>query len=270
MKEMKNKKAIVTAATSGIGWASALTLAKEGATVCICSIQKDIDAIEELLAKCNDEGLDIFAVPYDAFDIESYKTVFDKAIERMGGLDILVNNFGYTKPNLDSDIFHIKYEDFNRFVTVNLASVIIPTQLALPLMAQRGGGSIINIASIASKVPDMTEMAYGTSKAAICHITKMVASQAAPAKIRCNAILPGLTMTTAVRNVLTEEYKQFFLRHVPLGRAAEPEEIAAAVKYFASDDSSFVTGQLLDITGGFGTATPLYADMMAMSVKMQG
>ena len=266
---MKNKKAIVTAATSGIGWASALALAKEGATVCICSIQKDIDAVSELLAKCNDEGLDIFAVPYDAFDTESYKTVFDKAIERMGGLDILVNNFGYTIPNLDTDIFHIKYEDFNRFVTVNLASVIIPTQLALPLMVQRGGGSIINIASIAGKVPDMTEMAYGTSKAAICHITKMVASQAAPAKIRCNAILPGLTMTTAVKNVLTEEYKQFFLRHVPLGRAAEPEEIAAAVKYFASDDSSFVTGQLLEVTGGFGTATPLFADMMAMAVKMQ-
>lgn len=156
---MKNKKAIVTAATSGIGWASAMVLAKEGATVCICSIQKDIDAISELLAKCNDEGLDIFAVPYDAFDTESYKAVFDKAIERMGSLDILVNNFGYTIPKLDTDIFHIKYEDFNRFVTVNLASVIIPTQLALPLMAQRGGGSIINIASIAGKVPDMTEMA---------------------------------------------------------------------------------------------------------------
>ncbi len=94
----------------------------------------------------------------------------------MGALDILVNNFGYTKPNLDTDIFHIKYEDFNRFVTVNLASVVIPTQMALPLMTMRGGGSIINIASIAGKVPDMTEMAYGTSKAAICHITKMVVS----------------------------------------------------------------------------------------------
>lgn len=267
---MKNKKAIVTAATSGIGWASAITLAKEGATVCICAPQKDIDRIAELLTKCNDEGLDIFAIPYDAFDAESYKTLFDKAIERMGGLDILVNNFGYTVPSLDTDIFHIKYEDFNRFVTVNLASVIIPTQLALPLMMQRGGGSIVNIASIAGAVPDMTEMAYGTSKAAICHITKMVASQAAPAKIRCNAILPGLTMTTAVKEVLTEEYKQFFLRHVPLGRAAEPDEIAAAVKYFASDASSFVTGQLLEVSGGFGTATPLFADMMAMAVKMQG
>lgn len=266
---MKNKKAIVTASTSGIGWASAVALAKEGATVCICSLKKDIDGISELIDKCQGEGLDIFSVAYDAFDTESYKTLFEKAMERMGGLGILVNNFGYTKPNLDSDIFHIKYEDFNRFVTVNLASVIIPTQLALPLMAQRGGGSIINIASIAGKVPDMTEMAYGTSKAAICHITKMVASQAAPAKIRCNAILPGLTMTAAVKNVLTEEYKQFFLRHVPLGRVAEPDEIAAAVKYFTSDESAFVTGQLLEVTGGFGMATPLFADMMAMSVKMQ-
>lgn len=246
-----------------------MALAKEGASVCVCAPQKDIDSIADQIGLCNAEGLDIFAVPYDAFDTESYKTLFDKAIERLGGLDIQVNNFGYTIPNLDKDIFNIKYEDFNRFVSVNLASVIIPTQLALPLMAQRGGGSIVNIASIAGKVPDMTEMAYGTSKAAICHITKMVASQAAPAKIRCNAILPGLTMTAAVKNVLTEEYKQFFLRHVPLGRAAEPEEIAAAVKYFASDDAQFVTGQLLEVTGGFGTATPLYADMMAMAVKMQ-
>lgn len=267
---MKNKKALITAASSGIGWASAQALANEGATVCICAPQKDIENISELLKKCNDEGLDIFALPYDAFDTESYKPLFEKAVEKMGGLDILVNNFGYTIPKLDTDIFHIKYEDFNRFVSVNLASVIIPTQMALPLMIQRGGGSIINIASIAGAVPDMTEMAYGTSKAAICHITKMVASQAAPAKVRCNAILPGLTMTSAVKNVLTEEYKQFFLRHVPLGRAAEPEEIAAAVKYFACDDSSFVTGQLLEVSGGFGTATPLFADMMAMSVKMQG
>lgn len=266
---MENKKALVTAATSGIGWASALALAKEGAMVCICAPQKAIDDISELLRKCNDEGLEIFALPYDAFDTDSYQTLFDKALERMGGLDILVNNFGYTIPKLDTDIFHIKYEDFNRFVTVNLASVIIPTQLALPHMLQRGGGSIVNIASIAGAVPDMTEMAYGTAKAAICHITKMVATQAAPAKIRCNAILPGLTMTTAVKNVLTEEYKQFFLRHVPLGRAAEPEEIAAAVKYFASNDSAFVTGQLLEVTGGFGTATPLFADMMAMAVQMQ-
>lgn len=266
---MGNKKALVTAATSGIGWASALALANSGATVCICAPQKDIDSIQKLLTKCNNDGLDIFALPYDAFDTDSYKPLFDKAMQRMGGLDILVNNFGYTVPKLDTDIFHIKYEDFNKFVTVNLASVIIPTQLALPFMAQRGGGSIVNIASIAGTVPDMTEMAYGTSKAAICHITKMVASQAAPAKIRCNAILPGLTMTAAVKSVLTEEYKQFFLRHVPLGRAAEPNEIAAAVKYFASDESSFVTGQLLEVTGGFGTATPLFADMMAMAVKMQ-
>lgn len=267
---MKDKCALVTAASSGIGWASAMALAEAGAKVSIAAPREHLNSIGNQLELCRKRGMSVFDIPYDAFDNESYKTLFDEALEKMGGLDILVNNFGYTQPNLDRDIFHIDYKDYNRIVTVNLASVIIPTQLALPVMAARGGGSIVNIASIAGVVPDMTEMAYGTSKAAICHITKMVASQAAPAKIRCNAILPGLTMTSCVKEVLTEEYKQFFLRHVPLGRGAEPEEIAAAVRFFASDESSFVTGQLLEVSGGFGTATPLFADMMSMAVQMQG
>lgn len=264
---IKNKCALVTAAATGIGWASALALAENGAHVCIGAPSKDLEAIADKLAECEKQGLRIKAIAYNAFDKESYNTLFESAVKEMGGLDILVNNFGYTQPAVDLDIFHINYEDYNRIVTVNLASVIIPTQMALPLMAQRGGGSSINIASIAGKVPDMTEMAYGTSKSAICHITKMVAGQAAPLKIRCNAILPGMVMTPAVKMHLTEEYKEFFLRHVPLGRAAEPEEIAAAVKYFASDDAAFVTGQLLDVSGGFGTATPLYADAIAMAMK---
>lgn len=265
---MKNKCALVTAATSGIGWASAVALAKAGAKVCIGAPQKDIEASTAQIEECQQQGLFIKAIAYDAFDHDSYTTLFDDAVASMGGLDILVNNFGYTDPRIDLDIFHIDYADYDRIVRVNLASVIIPTQLALPLMAKRGGGSIVNIASIAGRVPDVTEMAYGTAKSAICHITRMIATQAAPARVRCNAILPGIVMTPAVKQHLTEEYKQFFLRHVPLARAAEPEEVAHAVKFLSSDSAAMITGQLIDISGGFGTATPLYADAMKMAMKM--
>ncbi len=265
---MKEKRAIVTAATSGIGWATALALAKDGAQVCIGAPSKDIEAAAPQLQECREQGLSIKAIAYDAFDTDSYQNLFDTALAEMGGLDILVNNFGYTNPKIDLDIFHINYQDYDRIVRVNLASVIIPTQMALPLMAQQGGGSIVNIASIAGKVPDVTEMAYGTAKSAICHITKMIATQAAPVKVRCNAVLPGLVMTPAVKQHLTEEYKQFFVRHVPMGRAAEPEEVAAAVRFLASDSAAMITGQLIDISGGFGTATPLYADAMELAMKM--
>ena len=141
---------------------------------------------------------------------------------------------------------------------------MIPTQLVLPFM-QKTGGSIVNVASIAAKVPDMSEVAYGTAKAAICHITKMVAVQQAEYKIRCNAVLPGIVATDAVKIALPDEYQQFFLRHVPMGRMAEPDEIGDAIAFLALND--YVTGQLLEVTGGFGTATPLYADMISFSNK---
>lgn len=104
-------------------------------------------------------------------------------------------------------------------------------------------------------------MAYGTSKAAINYLTKLIAVHEAKNKIRCNAVLPGMTATEAVEKNLTEEFRSLFLRHIPLGRMGLPKEIAAAVVYLASDEAAYITGQILTVSGGFGLATPVYGDL---------
>ena len=257
---MKEKIALVTAATRGIGWAAAHRLAEAGMTVYVASIPQELAKAEETLQACRAEGLKLFGVAYDAFDKESYQPMIDQVVAEAGGLDILVNNFGHTEMDKDVGIDKIKYDDFERLVNLNLQNVILPTQLALPHL-KKNGGSIINISSIGGKVPDVTELAYGTAKAAICHITKMVATQLARYGIRCNAILPGIVATDAVKRALPPDYQKTFLRHVPLGRMAEPDEIGSAVLFLA--ENPYVTGQLLEISGGFGTATPLYADTLS-------
>ena len=125
------------------------------------------------------------------------------------------------------------------------------------------GGSIINISSVGGSVPDVSQIAYGTSKAAINYLTKLIAVQEAKNNIRCNAVLPGMTATEAVESKLTEGFRKLFLRHIPLGRMGLPEEIAAAVLYFAGDESAYTTGQILTVSGGFGLATPVYSDLQA-------
>ena len=148
---------------------------------------------------------------------------------------------------------------------MNIGSVFLGSQAAARAMAKTGG-SIVNISSIAGSVPDISQIAYGTAKAAINHMTKSMAVQLARANIRVNAVAPGMTATDAVADNLSEEFKQFFLRHIPLGRMADPEHIAAAVVYFLADESAATTGQLLEVSGGFGLATPIYADAMDAAV----
>ena len=134
-------------------------------------------------------------------------------------------------------------------------------------MAAQGSGSIINISSVGGIVPDISQIGYGTSKAAINYLTRLIAVQEGKNGIRCNAVLPGLTATEAVEQHLSGRFRELFLRQIPLGRIAAPEEIAAAVVYFASDESSYATGQILTLSGGFGLATPLYGDLAGSKEK---
>ena len=123
------------------------------------------------------------------------------------------------------------------------------------------GGSIINISSVGGLVPDISQVAYGIGKAAINYLTKLIAVHEAKHRIRCNAVLPGMTATEAVEKHLSQEFRDLFLRHIPLGRMGFPEEIAQAVIYFASDESAYTTGQILAVSGGFGMATPVYGEL---------
>lgn len=134
-------------------------------------------------------------------------------------------------------------------------------------MVKNGGGSIINISSIGVIRPDISQISYGTSKASINYLTKLIAVQTARDNIRCNAVLPEMTATDAVMQNLSDDFKEFFLKHTPIKRMGTPEEIAKAVLYFASDESSFTTGQIMDVSGGFGMPTPIFGDMISMKEK---
>ena len=185
----------------------------------------------------------------------------EDVVKDAGRIDVLVNNFGTSNPGKDLDFANTDPQIFLDTVNLNLRSVFMASQAAAKHMANNGGGSIVNISSVGGQVPDISQVAYGTSKAAINYLTKLIAVQEARHNIRCNAVLPGMTATEAVEKNLTEEFRNLFLRHIPLGRIGLPEEIAEAVVYFASDTSAYTTGQILTVSGGFGLATPVYGDL---------
>lgn len=262
---LKDKVILVTASTRGIGLASVKACAKEGAIVYMAA--RNMGKAADISKELNDEGLKVKTVYNDAYKKETYISMIDKVIENEGRIDVLVNNFGTSNPKLDLDIKTTDYDEFIDTIDVNLASVFIASQKAVNSMVKTGGGSIINISSIGGIVPDISQIAYTTSKAAINYLTKLIAMQSGRDNIRCNAVLPGMTATDAVKDQLSDDFKEDFMKHIPIKRMAEPEEIAAAVVYFASDESAYTTGQIMDISGGFGLGTPVYSDMIEMKAK---
>lgn len=256
---LKGKVALVTASTRGIGLAISQKLAKEGAVVYMAA--RRLDAAGELAAQMNAEGGDVHTVFFDAYDGECYHKMVDTVAKEQGHIDILVNNFGTSDTRRDRSISDTDYDVFKSIVDVNLESVFRATQEVIPYMEKQGGGSIINISSVGGQIPDISQIAYGTSKAAINYLTKLVAVQEARHNIRCNAVLPGMTATDAVKDNLTGNFRELFLKNTPIRRMGEPEEVAAAVAYFASDDAAYTTGQILAVSGGFGLATPVFGDL---------
>lgn len=262
---LKGKVALVSASTRGIGLAVTRRLARDGAVVYMAARRQEF--ADALAAEMNAEGGSVKSVYFDAYDPDSYSQMVKTVIENEGHLDILVNNFGTSDPAKDRTISDTDYDIFRSIVDVNLESVFRSCQEVIPHMEKNGGGSIINISSVAGEVADVSQIAYGTSKAAINYLTKLIAVQEARKNIRCNAVLPGMTATDAVQDNLSDTFRDFFLRHTPIRRMASPEEIAAAVAYFASDEAAYTTGQILSVSGGFGLATPVFGDLAGSSFK---
>lgn len=262
---LENKVVLVTASTRGIGLACVKRCALEGATVYMGA--RNLERAKEIADELNRNGAKVKFVYNDATVKESYKTMIEEVVREEGRIDVLVNNFGTSNPKVDLDIKSTKYEDFIGTLDMNLASVYLTVQQVVPHMAANGGGSIINISSIGGLQPDISQIAYGTSKAAINYLTKLIATQCARDNIRCNAVCPGMTATDAVNANLSEGFKEFFLKHTPIRRMGLPEEIAGTVAYFASDDSAYTTGQIVDVSGGFGMPTPVYGDMISLTMK---
>ena len=258
---LKNKVVLITASTRGIGLACVKACVKEGATVYMAA--RNMERAREIADTLNG----VKCVYNDATKAETFSSMVEEVAENAGRIDVLVNNFGTSNLGKDLDFTHTDPTVFLDTVNLNLRSVFMASQAAAKHMAVHGGGSIINISSVGGLVPDISQVAYGTSKAAINYLTKLIAVQEAKNKIRCNAVLPGMTATEAVEKNLTEDFRKLFLRHIPLGRMGLPEEIAAAVVYLASDDAAYTTGQILTVSGGFGLATPVYGDLASKTSR---
>ena len=256
---LKDKVILITASTRGIGLACVKACAAEGAKVYMAA--RNMDTAQKIATEMQKEGHCVNCVFNDASVPESFTKMVEEVVQKENRLDVLVNNFGTSDPKADLDFANTDPQVFLNTVNMNLRSVYLAGQAAAKSMRQQGGGSIINISSVGGSVPDISQIGYGTSKAAINYLTKLIAVHEARNNIRCNAVLPGMTATDAVQNNLSEGFRELFYRHTPLQRMGTPEEIAAAVVYFAGDESAFTTGQILSVSGGFGLATPVYGDL---------
>ena len=257
---LKDKVILVTAATRGIGLAIVKKCAQEGARVYMAA--RDMERAKEI-ARTLDK---VRCVYNDATKPETFSSMVEDVVADAGGIDVLVNNFGTSNPGKDLDFANTDPQVFMDTVNLNLRSVFLASQAAAKYMKQNGG-SIINISSVGGVVPDISQVAYGTSKAAINYLTKLIAVQEAKHQIRCNAVLPGMTATEAVKKHLSDQFRNLFMKHIPLGRMGLPDEIAEAVCYFASDASAYTTGQILTVSGGFGLATPVYGDLVKKEIR---
>ena len=257
---LQDKVILVTASTRGIGLAIVKKCAAEGARVYLAA--RNMERGQEIANTLNG----VTCVYNDATKPETFSSMVEGVVRDAGRIDVLVNNFGTSNPGKDLDFMNTNPQVFLDTVNLNLRSVFMASQAAVKHM-KKHGGSIINISSVGGLVPDVSQIAYGTSKAAINYLTKLIAVQEAKHRIRCNAVLPGMTATEAVEKHLSGDFRDLFMRHIPLGRMGLPEEIAEAVCYFSSDGSAYTTGQILTVSGGFGLATPVYGDITTGTAK---
>ncbi|MFJ8262211.1 SDR family NAD(P)-dependent oxidoreductase [Rummeliibacillus sp. NPDC094406] len=267
MGRVEGKVALITGAASGIGLASAQLLAKEGAKVVLADF--NIEGAEKEAKALQEQGYIASAVFLDAGQQESIKTAVEFTVNTYGTINVLYNNVGITNLKKDLDVVNMDLEEWDRLMNINLKSVLLGARYAIPYLQKAGGGSIINTTSMAAFASDSIRSAYGASKAAVAHLTKYIATQYGKEKIRCNAIAPGLILTPAAKNNLPQAMLDIFTKYNALPYNGEAEDIGYAVVYLASDESKFMTGQVLQIEGGHYIGNPTIADLDAWMATQQ-
>jgi 7-alpha-hydroxysteroid dehydrogenase len=237
--------AIVTGAGRGIGAASAVALAECGADVVIASrTQSDLDRVAEQIAAT---GRRAITVAGDLADLDVIRSLVTSAQREFGRVDVVVNNVGGAIP---LPFFDTTPEYLEEAFHFNVTTAHALNQAAVPLMLEQGGGAIVNVSSVMGRVAGRGYAAYGATKAALSHYTRLISKDLAP-RIRVNAIAAGSTATSALEIVTsTPELKSMMEDLTPLHRIADPEEIAAAVVYLASPAGAFLTGKVLEVDGG--------------------
>lgn len=246
---MEKRVAIITGAARGIGQAIAARLADDGFTIVIADIdQPAAQAASEQIAAIS--GVDAFAVQLDVTDPASVRNMVDQVLEQTGRIDVLVNNAGIG--GTVSPVVSYPEESWHQVLAINLTGPFLCAKAVLPNMLARGSGRIINIASISGKEGNPTMSAYSTSKAGLIGFTKALAKEVATEGILVNCVTPAVINTTILEQ-LTDEAIDYMVAKIPMGRVGQPQEVAALVAWLASDDCSFSTGAVFDISGGRAT-----------------
>lgn len=249
--QLQDKVAIITGAATGIGRATALLFAKEGASVVVVDINED-DA-QRTVVDIEDKGGSARFVQTDVSEAEDVQALMERSAEEMGGIDVIVNNAGAQRSGA---VTEFEESEWDLLMRVNPRSCFLAAKYGVPHLRERGGGSIVNVSSLAGLKggPGMT--AYSASKGAIIAFTRALAEELAPDNIRANSVCPGWIDTPFNEPAIEfmggrAQQEEMVQQTVPLKRQGTPEEIAPGILYLASDASSYVTGQELVIDGGF-------------------
>jgi NAD(P)-dependent dehydrogenase (short-subunit alcohol dehydrogenase family) len=243
---LKGRVAVITGGDSGIGRAVAIAFAKEGAKVLISFLPEEQADADDTVAAIESSGGTVVKVPGDLREIKTIETLVSTAVERFGHLDIVVNNAGYQMSH--EGIEDLSPEELEHTFRVNVFATFLLSQAALPKMEP--GGVILNTTSIQAYDPSPQLVAYAATKAAILSMTKSISSIAMKRGIRVNAIAPGPVWTPLIPSTMPEEKAKNFGKNTDFGRPAQPVEMARIFVFLASDDASYVTGEVYEATGG--------------------
>jgi 3-oxoacyl-[acyl-carrier protein] reductase len=244
MANLDGKIALVTGAARGIGRAIAEELAEAGADVAVCDLQEDW--LAETVAAITAKGRKTLACAVDVKDAAHVNDCVNRVVQTFGRIDIMVNNAGITKDGL---LVRMSDDDWDAVLDVNLKGTFLFTRaVARPMMKQRSG-AIVNIASIIGLIGNAGQCNYSASKAGVIALTKSTAKELAGRNIRVNAVAPGF-IESKMTEVLTEDVKKRMLDAIPLQRFGLPGDVAKAVRFLAGDESAYITGQVVNVSGG--------------------
>ena len=253
--DLEKQVALVTGGAQGIGRSIAEVLAANGAQVVIVDIEAQVG--EETAREVEEKGGTCLALAGDVADAAQMERVVEQVVGRCGRIDILVNNAGINTAKDRVPIHEYSQEDWHRIVRVDLSGVFVTSQAVIPTLLKNPGGRIVNISSIAGLVPLRLQSAFVAAKAGVINLTRSMALELGPQGILVNAVAPGSTLTRGTEALFYgadgayTEKAASLLAHIPLGRPAQPEEIAHAVLFLVAPEASYVNGAILVVDGGW-------------------
>jgi NAD(P)-dependent dehydrogenase (short-subunit alcohol dehydrogenase family) len=271
MGRLEGKVCIVTGSATGIGAETARVLATEGANVVVADL--DLAGAEKIAGQIAETGGQALAAAFDLGDEESIGGLIDVTVGAFGGVDVLFNNAAPTHLAgvRDLPIARADTEVWDESLRINVRGTMLVTKYAAPHMIARGGGSIINASSGAGLSGDIGHPAYGAAKSAIARLTTYTATEFGKQGIRCNAIAPGLIVTERMGTTFdTGPMRDMMLRHHLTPRLGRPRDVANTVLFLASDESAFITGQIISVDGGLLAHMPYWADTVDLMAAQAG